>query len=194
MQGHPEALSIGFWQSPKRFNVAITRAKALLVVVGSPTVLSREPYWRQLLRHAAARGAYRGAGLREMERLLRGTAAAGGSSGPAWGGGDGGGGEEGGEAGAGKIQLPDEISEWTGAGGTGGAAAGYSGDYAGDRLGAAAGEGGMTQHDQEELAAAATQIAELAYLGLGDSDKMYYETLEEYYNATSGEQQFRVVL
>ena len=30
---------IGFWRNPKRFNVAITRAKALLVVVGHPVVL-----------------------------------------------------------------------------------------------------------------------------------------------------------
>lgn len=30
---------IGFWRNPKRFNVAITRAKALLVVLGHPVVL-----------------------------------------------------------------------------------------------------------------------------------------------------------
>lgn len=30
---------MGFWRNPKRFNVAITRAKALLVVVGHPLVL-----------------------------------------------------------------------------------------------------------------------------------------------------------
>jgi AAA domain len=30
---------VGFWRNPKRFNVAITRAKALLVVVGHPVVL-----------------------------------------------------------------------------------------------------------------------------------------------------------
>ena len=37
---HPqEAQHFGFWRNPKRFNVAITRAKALLVVVGHPLVL-----------------------------------------------------------------------------------------------------------------------------------------------------------
>ena len=30
---------VGFWRNPKRFNVAVTRAKALLVVVGHPVVL-----------------------------------------------------------------------------------------------------------------------------------------------------------
>ena len=31
--------------------MAITRAKALLVVVGSPRVLAADDNWRQLLRH-----------------------------------------------------------------------------------------------------------------------------------------------
>jgi superfamily I DNA and/or RNA helicase len=46
---------IGFWQNPKRFNVAITRAKALLVVVGSPLVLAKDDNWKELLRFCAAR-------------------------------------------------------------------------------------------------------------------------------------------
>lgn len=46
---------VGFWRNPKRFNVAITRAKALLVVVGSPRVLAADDNWRQLLRHCIAR-------------------------------------------------------------------------------------------------------------------------------------------
>ena len=35
----PADQHVGFWRNPKRFNVAITRAKALLVVVGHPVVL-----------------------------------------------------------------------------------------------------------------------------------------------------------
>ena len=42
--------NLGFWRNPKRFNVAITRAKALLVVVGHPMVLLQDPNWRELLR------------------------------------------------------------------------------------------------------------------------------------------------
>ena len=39
---NPKAASdphLGFWRNPKRFNVATTRARALLVVVGHPVVL-----------------------------------------------------------------------------------------------------------------------------------------------------------
>ena len=40
MQGNGEAdQHVGFWRNPRRFNVAITRAQALLVVVGHPVVL-----------------------------------------------------------------------------------------------------------------------------------------------------------
>jgi putative helicase MOV10L1 len=53
------AANVGFFRNPKRFNVAITRAKALLVVVGSPTVLAADDNWRQLLRHCAARQAFK---------------------------------------------------------------------------------------------------------------------------------------
>ncbi|KAF8055841.1 MOV10L1 [Scenedesmus sp. PABB004] len=65
------AADVGFWRNPKRFNVAITRAKALLVVVGSPRVLAADESWRQLLRHCVARGAYRGAGSSHLRALLR---------------------------------------------------------------------------------------------------------------------------
>ncbi len=41
---------VGFWHNPKRFNVAITRARALLVVVGHPLVLLEDYCWREFLR------------------------------------------------------------------------------------------------------------------------------------------------
>jgi len=45
---------VGFWRNRKRFNVAITRAKALLVVAGHPAVLLEDDSWRELLRWAGA--------------------------------------------------------------------------------------------------------------------------------------------
>ena len=49
----------GFLGDPKRFNVAVTRAKALTVVVGHPVVLLQDTYWGALLKcvHAAAAAA-----------------------------------------------------------------------------------------------------------------------------------------
>ncbi|XP_067414809.1 helicase MOV-10 [Emydura macquarii macquarii] len=51
---------LGFVNNPKRFNVAITRAKALLIVVGNPAVLSQDPHWGIFLRYCVAKGGYRG--------------------------------------------------------------------------------------------------------------------------------------
>jgi hypothetical protein len=45
---------IGFFNNPKRFNVTVTRAKALLVVFGHPALLKGDPNWRVLVCvHAA---------------------------------------------------------------------------------------------------------------------------------------------
>ena len=41
-------------------NVAITRAKALLIVVGNPYVLSTDPHWEEFLKFALIKGAYTG--------------------------------------------------------------------------------------------------------------------------------------
>ena len=61
---------LGLWNNPKRFNVAITRAKALLVVVGHPAVLIEDPSWRKLIRHCAVTGAFRGAGAAALAEKL----------------------------------------------------------------------------------------------------------------------------
>ncbi len=52
--------SIGFLSNPKRFNVATTRAKSLLIIVGDPTMLQKDPCWLRIMRHAKQHGAYTG--------------------------------------------------------------------------------------------------------------------------------------
>ena len=41
---------VGFFNNPKRFNVAVTRAQALLVVLGHPAMLQQDRCWRALVR------------------------------------------------------------------------------------------------------------------------------------------------
>ncbi|KAI0316091.1 P-loop containing nucleoside triphosphate hydrolase protein [Amylostereum chailletii] len=43
--------TLGFVANPRRFNVAVTRAQALLIVVGDPAVLSLDPLWRSFLNY-----------------------------------------------------------------------------------------------------------------------------------------------
>jgi len=54
--------ALGFLANPRRFNVAVSRAQALNIVIGHPVPLATWPHWHALLRHALARGAYTGAG------------------------------------------------------------------------------------------------------------------------------------
>merc|ERR1712226_146199 len=51
---------LGFLANPKRFNVAITRAKALLIIVGNPHILNQDPSWADLLNYAREKGCYSG--------------------------------------------------------------------------------------------------------------------------------------
>eukprot|EP00850_Spirogloea_muscicola_P011421 SM000071S21045 [mRNA] locus=s71:25992:32842:- [translate_table: standard] len=56
----------GILGNAKRFNVAITRAKALLVVLGHPVALYQDANWRELLRYCIARDAYEGTGRHHL--------------------------------------------------------------------------------------------------------------------------------
>lgn len=52
--------TLGFVANPRRFNVAVTRAKALLVIIGDPAVLSLDPLWRMFLNYIYKHGGWRG--------------------------------------------------------------------------------------------------------------------------------------
>ncbi|XP_029061582.1 RNA helicase Mov10l1 [Monodon monoceros] len=54
---------LGFLADSKRFNVAITRPKALLIVVGNPHVLVRDPCFGALLEYSITNGVYTGCNL-----------------------------------------------------------------------------------------------------------------------------------
>ena len=59
---------VGFLNNPKRFNVAISRAMALNVIIGHPLVLLQNPLWSELLRDCVRRDAFRGAGSEYLPR------------------------------------------------------------------------------------------------------------------------------
>ncbi|NWS47758.1 SDE3 helicase, partial [Probosciger aterrimus] len=66
---------LGFLKNPKRFNVAITRAKALLIVVGNPEVLSKDQHWQRLLRYCREEGGYTGYPYEEESQAADGLTA-----------------------------------------------------------------------------------------------------------------------
>lgn len=52
--------NMGLYNEPKRFNVAITRAKELLVVVGNANLLKGDPFWNGFLQVMLRNGLYVG--------------------------------------------------------------------------------------------------------------------------------------
>ncbi|XP_028266397.1 putative helicase mov-10-B.1 [Parambassis ranga] len=52
--------SLGFVKNEKRFNVAVTRAKALLIVVGNPLVLQTDPTWARFIQYCREEKGYTG--------------------------------------------------------------------------------------------------------------------------------------
>ncbi|KAL6581731.1 hypothetical protein OROMI_005745 [Orobanche minor] len=58
---------LGFLSNPRRFNVAITRARSLLVVIGNPHILCKDPNWNDLLWYCVDNGSYKGCFLPEKE-------------------------------------------------------------------------------------------------------------------------------
>ncbi|CAD6208719.1 GSCOCG00003526001-RA-CDS [Cotesia congregata] len=51
---------IGFLSNPKRFNVALTRAKSLLIVIGHPDILQQDYCWRAFVKYCVKNNACNG--------------------------------------------------------------------------------------------------------------------------------------
>ncbi|XP_037682285.1 helicase MOV-10 isoform X2 [Choloepus didactylus] len=70
--------NLGFLKNPKRFNVAVTRAKALLIIVGNPLLLGHDPDWKTFLEFCREKGGYTGCpfpaklDLQQGQNLLQG--------------------------------------------------------------------------------------------------------------------------
>ncbi|KAJ3568151.1 hypothetical protein NP233_g5899 [Leucocoprinus birnbaumii] len=54
---------LGLFREPKRMNVAITRAKELLVIIGNPHLLKQDAYWKPFLQFALRNNLYEGPNL-----------------------------------------------------------------------------------------------------------------------------------
>ncbi|XP_076751780.1 putative RNA helicase armitage isoform X1 [Xylocopa sonorina] len=52
--------SLGFVACPRRLNVAITRARALVIILGNPGLLAQDPYWRSVLIYCINQDSYTG--------------------------------------------------------------------------------------------------------------------------------------
>ncbi|XP_061584230.1 putative helicase mov-10-B.1 [Cololabis saira] len=71
-QVHADKIShLGFLACKKRFNVAVTRAKSLLIVVGNPLILKTEPIWKKFIDYCVDMKGYTGFDLDNDMFLLR---------------------------------------------------------------------------------------------------------------------------
>ncbi|XP_071388136.1 putative helicase mov-10-B.1 [Centroberyx affinis] len=65
-----QKFTLGFVKNEKRFNVAVTRAKALLIVVGNPIVLNADPAWARFIQYCKDEGGYTGFSQAEDEEAV----------------------------------------------------------------------------------------------------------------------------
>lgn len=86
---------LGFLSNPKRFNVAITRARSLLIVIGNPHIIGKDPHWSMLLWRCVDNGSYQGCPLPERQDSLQDYPA-----------------EDSYSAGYEGEQLTDDLKEW----------------------------------------------------------------------------------
>ncbi|XP_072237821.1 putative helicase mov-10-B.1 [Leuresthes tenuis] len=59
--------NIGFLSNKKRFNVALTRAKSLLIVIGNPVILKTDPIWEKFISYCEEMKGYAGLDLKYEE-------------------------------------------------------------------------------------------------------------------------------
>ncbi|KAM7257595.1 hypothetical protein ACFE04_013336 [Oxalis oulophora] len=65
-----KAHCLGFLSNPKRFNVAITRAIALLVIIGNPHIIRKDFYWNKLLWRCVDNNSFKGCILPERQDIV----------------------------------------------------------------------------------------------------------------------------
>ncbi|PBC31819.1 RNA helicase armi [Apis cerana cerana] len=61
--------SLGFVACPRRLNVAVTRARVLVIILGNPKLLAQDPYWKSILIYCINQDSYTGCsfGFSNME-------------------------------------------------------------------------------------------------------------------------------
>lgn len=62
-----DKFNIGFLKNEKRFNVAVTRAKALLIMVGNPIILRTDEIWGRFMNYSIQEGGYTGYDITHLE-------------------------------------------------------------------------------------------------------------------------------
>nr|XP_046239070.1 putative helicase mov-10-B.1 isoform X2 [Scatophagus argus] len=62
-----EDFNIGFLSNEKRFNVAVTRARSLLIVVGNPVILNKDPIWKKFISYCVKEKGYTGFDFKDTE-------------------------------------------------------------------------------------------------------------------------------
>uniref|UniRef100_A0A2P2IQ12 RNA helicase n=1 Tax=Rhizophora mucronata TaxID=61149 RepID=A0A2P2IQ12_RHIMU len=61
---------LGFLTNPRRFNVALTRAILLLIIVSNPHIVSKDVHWNKLLWHCVDHDSYQGCALPERREFF----------------------------------------------------------------------------------------------------------------------------
>jgi helicase MOV-10 len=68
---HDTRYNLGFLNDPKRFNVAMTRAKALLIVIGNGNILCQDPSWRRWIEYCVEKKCISGLDSELKENLSK---------------------------------------------------------------------------------------------------------------------------